>query len=112
MLWAIGYHQPVMHFLPTWKKKGDEAMAPSRCPRASACSRTTRARADWSWQRNPFTGTRQMKGLLVANLVLNNWDFKTSKIASTRSTRATQPARRFVVQDLGAALGKPGMADR
>ena len=105
VLWAIGYHQPVMHFLPTWKKKGDEAM-----PQSSARFRLQsdhKSEADWSWQTNPFSGTRQMKGLLVANLVLNNWDLKdTQNRIYISSDRATQPARRFVVQDLGAALGR------
>ena len=67
VLWAIGYHQPVMHFLPAWKKKGADAM-----PQSSARFRLQsdhKSEADWSWQTNPFSGTRQMKGLLVANLV-------------------------------------------
>jgi hypothetical protein len=107
VLWAIGYHQPVMHFLSTWKKKGDEAM-----PQSSARFRLQsdhKSDGDWSWQDNPFTGTRQMKGLLVANLVLNNWDLKdTQNRIYTSGDRTAQPARRFVVQDLGAALGRTG----
>ena len=31
---------------------------------------------DWSWHENPYVGTRQLNGLLVANLILNNWDIK------------------------------------
>ncbi len=105
VLWAIGYHQPVMHLVPTWRKKGDEAM-----PQSSARFRLQsdhKSEGDWSWQSNAFSGTRQMKGLLVANLVLNNWDLKdTQNRIYTSANRATQPARRFVVQDLGAALGR------
>lgn len=105
VLWAIGYHQPVMHFVPTWKKKGDEAM-----PQSSARFRLQsdhKSDGDWSWQSNQFSGTRQMKGLLVANLLLNNWDLKdTQNRIYTSGDRATQPKRRFVVQDLGAALGR------
>ena len=33
---------------------------------------------EWAWRDNPFTGTRELKGLVVVNLLLNNWDFKTS----------------------------------
>ena len=105
VLWAIGYHQPVMHLVPTWRKKGDEAM-----PQSSARFRLQsdhKSEADWSWQSNPFSGTRQMKGLLVATLVLNNWDLKDTQNRIYASSKgATQPARRFVVQDLGAALGR------
>ena len=31
-----------------------------------------------SWYENPFVSTQPFKGLLVANLILNNWDWKTS----------------------------------
>ena len=81
VLWAIGYHQPVMHLVPTWTQEGDEAM-----PQSSARFRLQsdhKSEGDWSWQRNPFVGTRQMKGLVAVNLVLNNWDLKDSKTAST-----------------------------
>jgi hypothetical protein len=105
VLWAIGYHQPVMHFLPSWTKQGDEAM-----PQPSARFRLQsdhKSEGDWSWQRNAFSGTRQMKGLLIANLVLNNWDLKdTQNRIYVASKPALGPARRFVVQDLGAALGR------
>jgi hypothetical protein len=63
--------------------------------------------ADWSWYENQFVSTRPFKALLVANLILNNWDWKTSnnKVYEVRSPN--QPARRlYVVQDLGASLGK------
>ena len=105
VLWAIGYHQPVMHFLPSWKKKGDEAM-----PQSSARFRLQsdhKTDGDWSWQKNAFTGTRQMKGLLIANLILNNWDLKdTQNRIYIPGKSGGQPGRRFVVQDLGAALGR------
>ena len=86
-------------------RKGDPGRDQAR--RAFACSRI-KTESDWSWHENPFVGTRELKGLLVANLILNNWDLKASKTASTWSIRPPAPARRFVVQDLGAALGKTG----
>lgn len=62
---------------------------------------------DWSWYENPFVGSRPYGGLVVANLILNNWDWKTSnnKIYRIR-TSAGADTRRFVVRDLGASLGK------
>jgi hypothetical protein len=107
VLWLIGYHQPVMHFLPTWRKKGD--------PGREQVSARFRLQSDhdsegeWAWRDNPFTGTRELKGLVVVNLLMNNWDYKTSnnRIYSAR-TGTGPPARWFVVQDLGASLGKSG----
>jgi hypothetical protein len=62
---------------------------------------------DWSWYENPFVSTQPFKGLLVANLILNNWDWKTSnnKVYDSRD-RDGASRRVFVVRDLGASLGK------
>lgn len=107
VLWAIGYHQPVMHFVPTWKKKGDESI-----PQSSARFRLQSdhdSDGEWSWADNPFTGTRELRGLIVANLILNNWDLKDSQNRIyTPSGRGHDSGRRFVIQDLGAALGRTG----
>jgi hypothetical protein len=48
-----------------------------------------------------------MHGLIAINLLLGNWDFKTSnnRVYVVNGPRA-EPARRYVVQDLGASLGK------
>ena len=62
---------------------------------------------DWSWYDNPFLGSQEFRGLVVANLILNNWDWKTSNnkiYAIAEPGRA--PRRHFVVRDLGASLGK------
>jgi hypothetical protein len=107
VLWLVGYHQPVMHFLPTWRRKGD--------PGREQLSARFRLQSDhdtegeWAWRDNPFTGTRELKGLVVVNLLLNNWDYKTSNNRIYDVPNGTRPpARWFVVQDLGASLGKSG----
>jgi hypothetical protein len=63
-----------------------------------------RTEGEWSWTDNPFAGTRQLKGLIVANLIVNNWDLKPSQ--NRIYTGVNGPDRWFVVQDLGASLGK------
>jgi hypothetical protein len=63
--------------------------------------------SDWSWYENPFSGTPAFKRLLVANLILNNWDLKTSnnKVYDVRERDGSR-RRVFVVRDVGASLGK------
>jgi hypothetical protein len=107
VLWLIGYHQPVMHFLPTWRRQGE--------PGREQLSARFRLQSDhdtegeWAWRDSPFAGTRELKGLVVVNLLMNNWDFKTSNNRIYRVPGAGQPpARWFVVQDLGASLGRSG----
>lgn len=102
LLWAVGYHQPVVYFVPEWKMKGGPVSKPNSGRfRLSSDHKTD---GEWSWQDNPFLGTRQLKGLIVANLIVNNWDVKPSQNRIYTDVRS--PSRWYVVQDLGASLGK------
>ena len=107
VLWLIGYHQPVVHFVSNWSRKGH----------AGELQRAARFRlqsdhdsdGEWAWRENPYVGSRELKGLVIANLLLNNWDFKTSNNRIyTVEQSARGPARWIVVQDLGASLGRSG----
>jgi hypothetical protein len=104
ILWAIGYHQPVTYRLEAWRIEGQQAAPePGRFRLAS----DHKTEGDWSWDDNPFAGTRPLHGLVVANLVLNNWDFTSSNNRIYRMPKGTPgPERRFVAQDVGGALGK------
>lgn len=110
LLWAVGYHQPVVYFVPEWTMTGGPVSKPNSGRfRLSSDHKTA---GEWSWLDNPFVGTRQLKGLIVANLIVNNWDLKPSQnriytnIARSAEARSAQVDRWFVVQDLGASLGK------
>ena len=104
LLWAVGYHQPIVYFVPEWRMKGGPVSKPSSGRfRLSSDHETD---GEWSWTENPFVGTRQLKGLIVANLIANNWDIKPSQ--NRIYTGVRNPSRWFVVQDLGASLGKTG----
>jgi hypothetical protein len=63
--------------------------------------------ADWSWYENQFVGSQPFQGLLVVNVMLNNWDWKTSnnKIYDIPNAQSG-PTRVYVVRDLGASLGE------
>lgn len=104
-LWAIGYHQPPMYWLPEWRLSGGAGVpnAPGRFRLESGFKKP----AEWSWERNPFVGTRQLRGLLVANLVFNNWDLSASNNRLYElKQRQDGVTEWYVVQDVGAALGK------
>ena len=58
---------------------------------------------DWSWSKNEFLDTQPFRGLIVANVLLNSWDWKTS---NNKIYQLSDGTRRFVVRDLGASLGK------
>jgi hypothetical protein len=56
----------------------------------------------WSYRDNPFVGTRELHGLIAANLLLNNWDLA----ASNNRIYEIEGRRLYVAQDLGGSLGK------
>jgi hypothetical protein len=107
LLWAIGYHQPPIYYLSSWTMTGGAGgiQPPGRFrPDLS----TWKVVDEWSWYENGFANTRPFKGLVVANLMMNNWDWKTSnnKVYEIRDQDSRESRRIYVVRDLGASLGK------
>jgi hypothetical protein len=106
ILWAIGFHQPPTYYVERWTMTGAESgtQPPARFRPTLPDYRVV---GDWSWYENPFVGTRPFGGLIVANLVLNSWDWKSG---NNKLYHVHDPAgvvrRQFVVRDLGASLGK------
>lgn len=104
LLWALGYHQPATYLVTAWELTGTQS-GPQGISRFRRESPDQKIISDWSWYENPFEGTQPFKGLVVANLILNNWDWKTSnnKVYASADGRSRH---RYVVRDLGASLGK------
>jgi hypothetical protein len=106
ILWAIGFHQPPTYYIEKWSLNGGPAGAqqPGRF-RPDVPGREVVG--DWPWHENPFVGTTEYGGLIVANLLLANWDWKAS---NNKIYQLDEPvngvSRWFVVRDLGASLGK------
>jgi hypothetical protein len=106
IFWALGYHQPQTFYVTGWQLTGDfdKEGEPARFRLQSDHD----SDSEWAWLENPFAGTRPLQGLVAISLVLNNWDFKTSnnRVYRPRDDKA-EPAKRYIVQDLGASLGEP-----
>lgn len=62
----------------------------------------------WSWQKNPFENTRELSGLKVLMILLNNFDARSenNRIIYVDGPRGREA--RFYVTDLGATLGRAG----
>jgi hypothetical protein len=115
LLWGLGYHQPPLHYLPSWNlvQEGGEIRKESEARFRPKLERLDRLEDYWSWKENPFIGTRPFNGLLVILLMLNSTDLKDDNNSiyevKGRIRAATPDVRRwFVVRDLGAALGETG----
>lgn len=105
ILWAMGFHQPAQYYVHSFKLTGMDAGIKENA-RFRTEQDTWKAVGDWSWYENPFMNAPQFRGLVVAQLILNNWDLKT---ANNRVYEATDPSikpqRIFMVRDVGASLG-------
>jgi hypothetical protein len=106
VLWAIGFHQPPTYYVERWSLTGAEVGSqPAGRFRPELPSQ--QVVGEWSWYENPFVGSEPYRGLVVANVLLNSWDWKTSnnKIYELREP-VGGVKRWFVVRDLGASLGR------
>ena len=82
-------HQPPTYYLASWTTSGGPAGVTAGVRfRPEVPGR--RVVGEWSWYENEFQGTQPFRGLIVANLLLNNWDWKTSnnKVYELSSTAA------------------------
>jgi hypothetical protein len=106
ILWAIGFHQPPTYYLDNWSLTGAIA-GPQQPGRFRAELESQRVVGEWPWHSNPFVGRPEFGGLIVTNLIMNSWDWKTSnnKIYEVRNSD-DRVSRWFVVRDLGASFGK------
>lgn len=62
----------------------------------------------WDWRNNPFEDTRELSGLKVLMILLNNFDARAdnNRIIYVDGPRGREA--RFFVTDLGATLGRAG----
>jgi hypothetical protein len=121
LVWAAGYETEISYLVPCAHIKG--APKPpggknvQRCEgdgfqnvRFKSRPKGEKEVGNWSWTQNPFTGTKELQGLVVLMGLLNNWDLKdeNNKIFNAPAEEFGQPASLYVVSDLGATFGKTG----
>lgn len=117
IVWAAGYHQPDLYYVPRWSLVDEQGKVTSQPPARFRLERDERPKVgEWSWRDNPFIGTRQFAGLFTLMVLVNNWDIKTSQNAVYQRGDDGEAPRQYVVRDLGASLGKtswffPGVRD-
>jgi hypothetical protein len=107
LIWAAGYHQPPIYYLESWQMVRDGKLEVQ--PPAHFQPKLTRyKRKDgWSWQQNPFVGTRAFQGLIVLMLMINNWDLEDYNNAIFDLVDEWDGARRwYIVRDVGASFSR------
>lgn len=117
-VWAAGYVSEIHYLFPCVQIKGAPDKNVERCEGKGFANVRFEARpknfkrqgTTWSWTNNPFTGTKELKGLIVLMALLNNWDLKddNNKIIYVPGAEGAQGELHYILSDLGATFGKTG----
>lgn len=105
LLSAIGYHQPPIYFLPAFKLKDDWGTHTEIGGRFRLKEESLKEKEPWSWEENPFIGSKPYQGLLVLMMMFNSTDLKNSNNSLYEYKNGDRIERWYVVRDVGAALG-------
>jgi hypothetical protein len=84
ILSAVGYHQPPVYYLPGWTISGGPSSRAQSEARFRPKHTVLKDEGEWSWQENPFIGTRPYNGLRVLMMILNESDLKNSNNSRAR----------------------------
>lgn len=117
---ALGFLTQDMYFLPGGTVQGVpvafERAGKYVKPDGTFTAARFRQRSDptfvevgkWSFDKNPFVGTRELSGLVLLMALLNNWDTELDR--NMRVYRVKTPSGTtedwYVVKDVGASFGR------
>jgi hypothetical protein len=105
LLSAIGYHQPPVYYLPSFTLKDDWGTQVEVGGRFRLKEKALKDVGPWSWQENPFIGTRPYNGLLAVLMMFNSTDLKNSNNTLYEHRKGDLIEQWYVVRDVGAAFG-------
>lgn len=109
VLSALGYHQPPVYFVATVNVEDKSGRRLRPGGRFRPKEKVLKEDGDWSWQQNPFVGTRPYQGLLVLLMLMNSTDLKNDNNSLYELKQPREGATRwYVVRDLGSGLGETG----
>ena len=118
LTWALGYLVEESYYVAEGRIEGvgklrqaASSIAPDGTfrsarfePRAPEVVRTGQ---HWSFEKNPFLGSKELAGLKILTTLLNNWDIKTSNTAILQvPTENGRVEEWHLFSDLGATFGR------
>jgi hypothetical protein len=109
VLSAAGYRQPPVYYLETMALDHGDWVERATGGRFRPKVKGLKDAGVWSWQQNPFVGTKPYQGLLVILMMFDGTDVKnTNNSLYELKEPIDRVTRWFVVRDIGAALGETG----
>jgi len=107
LIWAAGYHQPPIYYVARWQMLRDGKLEVQPPAHFQPKLKRYKRKDGWSWQQNPFVGTRPFQGLIVLMLMINNWDLTDANNAIFDLVDQWDGTRRwYVVRDVGASFSR------
>lgn len=113
LVWAVGYFAEEAYYfdearienLPRLSRGLDYVAGDVvRGARFEPKRKNMKRGSTWDWRDNPFANTRELSGLKVLMILLNNFD---ARAANNRIIHVERESR-YYVTDLGATLGRAG----
>jgi hypothetical protein len=121
IVWASGYLVEDSYFVPAGKMEGAKGLGRAKKFVGSDGTFTkarfekrpnniVRRQLNWSWDSNPFVGTKELSGLAILNALLNNWDAKESnnEVFGMFEEDGTTVKEWYLITDWGGTFGKMG----
>ena len=107
ILWAIGYQTEIPYLVPSVTIDGKGTFENVKF---EARPEHIKRLDIWKWDDNPFVGTKELQGLKVLMVMMENWDIKDSnnKILLVRNEQTGRDELQYIISDLGATFGKTG----
>jgi hypothetical protein len=106
IVWAAGYHVDEDYFVPRARIVGEKNID-ARNVRFERRDDGFEEVGNWSWESNPFLGTREFEGLKVLMALLKNWDL-TTRNNDIKTWKKEPGPQIYYVADLGATFGRTG----
>jgi hypothetical protein len=103
LIWAAGYETEITYLVPRVTIPGKGTFENVRF---EARPKGVKRLDPWSWERNPFEGTRELDGLKVLMVLINNWDLKDENNVIVHAPADGE--LRYAISDLGATFGRSG----
>jgi hypothetical protein len=123
LLWSVGYFANEDYFvadlqvdnIPEHLHRGQNYVSAGGIVHDVRLKRDNKGEkkiGQWTWEENPFSGTRELNGLRVMMALMNSWDLKDENNAiyeKKPEAEGSRAERIYMVSDLGASFGAPGL---
>jgi hypothetical protein len=105
LLSGVGYRQPPVYYLPAFTLEDDFGRKVTIGGRFRPKLPQLKEVGEWDWANNPFVGTKEYQGLIVALMMFNSTDLKNSNNSLYERRDGDYVEQWYVARDVGSALG-------